>query len=294
MQSDDPDFETQGRGRDRPVRQSARPRGGVRRRREDGDSGARPPRSGAAAVARARRAPRLRVLPARHALAVRRAQHAVRRSARPDRAAAHQCRLRRLPRRHRRQPAEAARDSRHRRQPLDPQDPSRAHLSARRIRTCICTSRRPTRPGSTKSNSGLRRSSATCSRAASSRPSPTSRARFVATSVTTTKRRNRSAGPIAIRRIELVVLQRVRSTRPSAARNRVSESGMRTASGTDTGTVVDPGFWLLTPVVSIGYLIPRIGHGTGFPPAAWTISDKTSDTRSAASSSRRPSRWSRS
>ena len=49
------------------------------------------------------------------------------------------------------------------------------------------------------------RSSATCSRAASSPPSRTSPARFVATSGTTTRRRNRSAGAIAIRRIALVV-----------------------------------------------------------------------------------------
>ena len=55
MQSDDPDFETEGRGRDRPVRQSARSRGGLRRRRENRDSGPRPARSRAAAVARAGR-----------------------------------------------------------------------------------------------------------------------------------------------------------------------------------------------------------------------------------------------
>ena len=46
--------------------------------------------------------------------------------------------------------------------------------------TWRCTSRRPIRPGSTKSSFGLRRSNATCWRAASLPPSPTSPARFVA------------------------------------------------------------------------------------------------------------------
>ena len=81
------------------------------------------------------------------------------------------------------------------------------------IRTCGCTSRRPIRHGSTKSNSGFRRSSGTSWRAASLPLSPTWLARFVAISIATTKRRSRFAGPIATRRIELVVLQRVRSTR---------------------------------------------------------------------------------
>ena len=49
--------------------------------------------------------------------------------------------------------------------------------------------------------------SATYSPVESSRPSLTSRARFVDTSAATTRRRNRSAGVIAIRRIALVVLQ---------------------------------------------------------------------------------------
>src|SRR5207245_160429 len=43
---------------------------------------------------------------------------------------AHQRRVRRLPRRHRRHAIEAAADSRHRRQSLDPQDSSRADVSA--------------------------------------------------------------------------------------------------------------------------------------------------------------------
>ncbi len=83
--------------------------------------------------------------------------------------------------------------------------------SCSRIRTCACTSRRPMRRGSTKSNCGFRRS-ATCSRAASLPLSPTWRARSVATFIATTKRRSRSAGPIATRRVELVVLQQVRAT----------------------------------------------------------------------------------
>ena len=77
------------------------------------------------------------------------------------------------------------------------------------IRTCSSTSRRPIPRGSTRLSFGLPRSNGTCLRAVSSRRWPTSRARFVATSVTTTRRRNRSAGVIAIRRIELVGLQRV-------------------------------------------------------------------------------------
>ena len=97
----------EGGGRDWAVCESARPRGGVRRRRENGDPGARSPRSGAAAVAWPRRAARLRVLPAWHALAAGRARHAIRRSARPDRAPTHQRRVCRIPRRHRGQPAEA-------------------------------------------------------------------------------------------------------------------------------------------------------------------------------------------
>ncbi len=58
-----------------------------------------------------------------------------------------------------------------------------------------------------QSNSGFRRSSETCSRAASLRPSPTWLARSVDISIATTKPRSRSAGPIATRPVELVVLQ---------------------------------------------------------------------------------------
>ncbi len=52
----------------------------------------------------------------------------------------------------------------------------------------------------------------TMNRAAFSPPLPTWLARFVAISIATTKPQSLSAGPIATRRIELVVLQRVRST----------------------------------------------------------------------------------
>src|SRR6266851_1116937 len=58
-------------------------------------------------------------------------------------------------------------------------------------------------------------------RAESSRPSPTWLARFVAISIATTKPRGRSAGPIATRRVELVVLQRVRSTSDRVVRTLV-------------------------------------------------------------------------
>ena len=75
----------QGRRRDRAVPEPAAARGGVQRRREDRDPGAGPQGPGAAAVARARRTPWLRVLPARHAVAVRGLQHQDRRSAGQDR-----------------------------------------------------------------------------------------------------------------------------------------------------------------------------------------------------------------
>ena len=117
----------------------------------------------------------------------RRARHQIRRSARPDRAAPHQRRVCRIPRRHRGQPAERTRDSRDRRQPVDAQDPGGAHVPAGPSERAISTSRRRIPRGSTKSSSGLPRSNAICSRAASSRPWPTSRARFVATSATTTR-----------------------------------------------------------------------------------------------------------
>jgi hypothetical protein len=72
---------------------------------------------------------------------------------------------------------------------------------------------RPTRRGSTKSNSGLPRSNATCSRAAFSRRSPIWRARFVGTALQQSG--NRSAGASEIRSIELVVLQAIQATRLS-------------------------------------------------------------------------------
>jgi hypothetical protein len=59
--------------------------------------------------------------------------------------------------------------------------------------------RRPTRNGSIRSSRGFRRSSATCSRAASPRPSPSMRPRSVVTFGTTTNRRNRFVGPTSIR-----------------------------------------------------------------------------------------------
>ena len=55
---------------------------------------------------------------------------------------------------------------------------------------------------STRSNCGLGRSNATSWLAVSSRRSPTSPARFGATSRATTRTRNRFAGPTALRRIE--------------------------------------------------------------------------------------------
>src|SRR5688572_30115245 len=76
MQSDDPDFETKAADV-RVVSESARPRRRVCRRREDRDPSVGSARPGVAVVAGPRRAPRLCVLPARHALAVRGAQYAI-------------------------------------------------------------------------------------------------------------------------------------------------------------------------------------------------------------------------
>jgi transposase len=74
--------------------------------------------------------------------------------------------------------------------------------SSRHIRACSSTSRRPTRPGSTRWNSGSTRSSGISWRGASSRRCPTSPARSDGTSRATTRTQNRSAGPTAIQRIE--------------------------------------------------------------------------------------------
>ena len=142
-------------------------------------------------------------LPPWHAVALRGAEHPDRRGPRPDRAAAHQCGLCRLPRDI---VASQPRDARFTssRTISRPIRRKRSAPSCSSTRTCSCISRRPIRPGSIKSNSGFRRSSATSWRAASLRPSPTWLARFVATSIATTKHRSRSAGAIATRRIELV------------------------------------------------------------------------------------------
>ena len=151
----------QGGRRDRAVPESAAACGGVLRGREDRDPGAGSQGSGAAAVARACRAARLRVLPPRHAVAVRGLQHQDRRSAGQDRRAPHLGRVRRLPHRHRGQPAQGQGDPRDRRQPLGAQDQAGRAVPRRASQTFICTSPRPTRPGSTRSNCGSPRSSAT-------------------------------------------------------------------------------------------------------------------------------------
>ena len=64
-------------------------------------------------------------------------------------------------------------DSRHRRQPLGAQDQARRAVPGRAHPTFICTSPRPTRPGSTRWSCGSPRSSAMSSPAASSLPCPT-------------------------------------------------------------------------------------------------------------------------
>ena len=63
--------------------------------------------------------------------------------------------------RHRGQPAQGQRDPRHRRQPLGAQDQAGRGVPRRASATFICTSPRPTRPGSTRSSCGSPRSSAT-------------------------------------------------------------------------------------------------------------------------------------
>ena len=107
--------------------------------------------------------------------------------------------------------AEAARDPRHPRQPVDPQDPGGAHFLVEHPHVRLHFT--PTYSSwLNQVELWFRRSNGTSSRAASSPPSPTWPARSGATSATTTRRRSRSAGLIAIRRIELVVLQRVQAT----------------------------------------------------------------------------------
>lgn len=92
------------------------------------DPSAGPSRSDPAAVARARGATRIRVLPPRHALAAGSARHEVWRSLRADGSPAHECRLCRVPPRHCGQPAEASGDPRHRGQLVDTQDPGGSHV----------------------------------------------------------------------------------------------------------------------------------------------------------------------
>ena len=96
MQSDDPDFER--KAADviglyvNPPQHAAI----FCRRRKDRDSSPRPPRSRVAALARARGAARLRVLPARDTLVVCGLEHPNRRSGRPDGPASYERRLCRL------------------------------------------------------------------------------------------------------------------------------------------------------------------------------------------------------
>ncbi len=151
-------------------------------------------------------------LPPRHPLVVRGAQYPHRRDHRPDRAPAYQRRLRGVPDGYRRHSAPPTRDSRHCRQSLPRTRPKPFRRFFRSIRGSSCISRRPIRPGSIRWSSGLPRSSGTCWLAASSPRSPTWLERFVDTSRATTKIPNRSAGPTAIRRIELLLIQLIQST----------------------------------------------------------------------------------
>ena len=90
-----------------------------------------------------------------------------------DRRATHLGRVRRFPDRHRDQPASRQRDPRDRRQSLGAQEPAGQRLPGSDTPRFNCTSLRPTPPGSTRSNSGSAKSSATSSPAACSPRSPT-------------------------------------------------------------------------------------------------------------------------
>jgi len=117
-----PGLRDQGGRRDWPVPEPAGARSGLLRRREDGHRGARQEGPDAAAVARARREPRLRIQEERHAEPVCGAEHRHRRGAGHDRAQAHQRPVRRLPRRRRGQPARGHADPRDLRQRQRAQD----------------------------------------------------------------------------------------------------------------------------------------------------------------------------
>lgn len=100
-----------------------------------------------------------------------------------------------------------------------------------RTRASTCISRLRTRPGSTRWNFGSTRSSAISSLAASSRRSPTLRARSAATSRATTRIPNRSAGPTATRRVASLPIQLLQPTRgnTSASRTNCAASSCRSS-----------------------------------------------------------------
>ena len=128
MASDDPDFE-KSRRCDRTVSESTAARGCVLRGRKDSDSSAGSFGPGAAAVSGPRRAPRVRILPAWHAVAVRGTRHQDRARTWKNDGAPHQRRLRGFPRRGRfAMPAEA-RDPHYSRQSVGAQNASRAGFS---------------------------------------------------------------------------------------------------------------------------------------------------------------------
>lgn len=95
----------EGRRHRRSASESAGSCRGVLCRRENGNPGARSQGSGLAALAGARRAARLRVLPARHVVALCGVQHADRDGAGEDRHATHLGGVRRVLDRYRREPA---------------------------------------------------------------------------------------------------------------------------------------------------------------------------------------------
>ena len=102
--SNDPDFETKAADCDRPVPEPASARGRLLRRREDGDTSARPQGPHAATVCGACREPRLRIQEERHAELVRGIEHCHRPGAGNDGSPTYQRPVRRLPRRRAGQP----------------------------------------------------------------------------------------------------------------------------------------------------------------------------------------------
>src|SRR5436190_2881662 len=124
MRSTDPEFETKAADVIGLVHGAAATRGGVLPRREDGDSSSGSSRSRLAALARPRRAARVRSPTARDVVAVCVAEHAERRHHRANRRPSHDGRLPHVPARGRRDAARRPRVAFHSRQSRHAQNPT--------------------------------------------------------------------------------------------------------------------------------------------------------------------------